>query len=36
MAFRSVTHCLERYIDDVARGCFGFHEAALGPPGKAI
>ena len=38
MAFRSVTHCLERYLDDVARGCFGFHETALGPlpPVKAI
>ena len=36
MAFRSVTHCLERYIDDVARGCFSFHETALGPPDKAI
>jgi ADP-ribose pyrophosphatase YjhB (NUDIX family) len=38
MAFRSVTHCLERYLDDAARGCFGFHETSLGPlpPGKAI
>ena len=36
MAFRSVTHCLERYIDDVARGCFSFHETALGRPDKAI
>jgi ADP-ribose pyrophosphatase YjhB (NUDIX family) len=38
MAFRSVTHCLERYLDDVARGCFGFHETSLGPlpPGEAI
>lgn len=34
MAFRSVTHCLERYLDDVARGCFGFHETTLGPMGR--
>jgi ADP-ribose pyrophosphatase YjhB (NUDIX family) len=34
MAFRSVTHCLERYLDDMARGCFGFHETNLGPMGR--
>ena len=36
MAFRSVTHCLERYVDDMSRGCFGFHETSLGPPDKPI
>lgn len=31
IAFRSVTHCLERYLDDLARGSFGFHETTLPP-----
>lgn len=33
LAFRSVTHCLERYLDDLEHGEFGFHEAALAPQG---
>jgi len=35
IAFRSVTHCLEHYLRDAARGSFGFHETALGPLSKA-
>ena len=31
IAFRSVTHCLEHYLEDAAQGRFGFHETALGP-----
>lgn len=31
IAFRSVTHCLERYLDDLENGQFGFHEAVLDP-----
>jgi hypothetical protein len=31
IAFRSVTHCLERYLNDSAQGQFGFHETSLGP-----
>lgn len=34
MAFRSVSLCLERYLDDLSRGSFSFHETALGPLGK--
>lgn len=29
LAFRSVTHCLERYLEDTAKGQFTFHESAL-------
>ena len=29
LAFRSVTLCLERYLDDLRRSNFGFHEAVL-------
>jgi ADP-ribose pyrophosphatase YjhB (NUDIX family) len=29
IAFRSVTHCLERYLADRAAGHFGFHETTL-------
>lgn len=35
IAFRSVTHCLEHYLEDAAQGQFGFHETALGPLSKA-
>ena len=31
IAFRSVTHCLERYLQDLERGRFDFHESTLGP-----
>ncbi len=31
ISFRSVTHCLERYLADRAQGHFGFHETALSP-----
>ena len=31
IAFRSVTHCLERYLNDSAQGRFGFHETSLAP-----
>lgn len=31
IAFRSVTHCLERYLADSAKGTFSFHETALQP-----
>lgn len=31
IAFRSVTFCLRRYLDDRASGTFGFHETALMP-----
>ncbi len=31
IAFRSVTHCLERYLNDSAQGQFGFHETSLDP-----
>ena len=31
IAFLSVTHCLEHYLEDAAQGRFGFHETALGP-----
>lgn len=31
LAFRSVSLCLERYLDDCARGQFGFHETSLPP-----
>ena len=31
IAFRSVTHCLERFLDDTRRGSFGFHETELAP-----
>jgi ADP-ribose pyrophosphatase YjhB (NUDIX family) len=31
MAFRSVTFCLQRYLDDCARGVFDFHETSLTP-----
>ena len=31
IAFRSVTHCLERFLDDMRRGNFGFHETELAP-----
>ena len=36
MAFRSVSLCLERYLEDLSRGSFGFHETALGPLGKTL
>ena len=36
IAFRSVTHCLERYLEDLERGRFGFHETALGPVGATV
>ena len=36
IAFRSVTHCLERYLADVAQGCFGFHETSLPPLGRPL
>lgn len=35
IAFRSVTHCLERFLTDAAQGHFGFHETALPPLGRA-
>ena len=31
LAFRSVKLCLEHYLEDRAKGCFGFHEAELPP-----
>jgi len=31
LAFRSVRHCLERFLEDRASGCFQFHETALTP-----
>lgn len=31
IAFRSVTLCLERFLDDTRRGSFGFHETELAP-----
>lgn len=36
LAFRSVTHCLENYLADLAHGRFGFHETSLGPQGKPL
>ena len=36
MAFRSVTLCLERYLEDMSQGRFGFHESTLGPLGKML
>jgi len=35
LAFRSVTHCLEHYLEDLERGHFAFHETALGPAFQA-
>ncbi|WP_434517108.1 NUDIX domain-containing protein [Dechloromonas sp. ARDL1] len=31
LAFRSVRLCLERYLADRERQCYGFHEAVLSP-----
>lgn len=31
LAFRSVKLCLEHYLEDRGKGCFGFHEADLLP-----
>lgn len=31
LAFRSVSLCLERYLDDRTTGRFGFHETFLSP-----
>lgn len=31
LAFRSVAFCLEQYLADAGRNCFGFHETALAP-----
>ena len=31
MAFRSVTFCLQRYLEDCASGVYGFHETSLTP-----
>lgn len=36
IAFRSVTHCLERYLDDLAQGRFGFHETSLPPLARPL
>jgi len=32
LAFRSVTYCLQRYLEDRDKGIFGFHESTLDAP----
>lgn len=31
IAFRSVTYCLQHYLEDIESGTFGFHENSLPP-----
>jgi len=35
IAFRSVTYCLQRYLEDIELGTFGFHENSLAPLGES-